>query len=160
MREIEVGPLVVNDEPEDGLIYFTVMESEESERTCAISISWVVAKAIEAVFTGAFGEHPYAFFLSLITALGARVEYAVIHDLIDGVLYAKLILAVNDTRIEVNSRPSDVFVLAALAEAPTYIEEEVLRKLDAKAPSPPTEKEIKILGPLLDSIEGLDKFGE
>jgi hypothetical protein len=65
---------------------------------------------------------------SLIESLGASVNYVVVNDLQNDTFYAKILLNVDGTEVEIDSRPSDAIALAVRAGAPIYTEEIVLDK--------------------------------
>ena len=64
--------------------------------------------------------------LNAISELGGRLERIVIHNLKDGVFYAKLVVHQGDEIVEVDSRPSDAVALALAAGVKIYVEESVL----------------------------------
>jgi len=65
---------------------------------------------------------------SVITNLGASLNYIVVNELQNDTFYAKLFLTVDSTQIEVDSRPSDAIALAVRVGVPIYVEEVVLEK--------------------------------
>ena len=83
---------------------------------------------------------------SVIDALGATINYIIVSDLKSDTFYAKIILNVDGSQMEIDSRPSDALALAVRAEVPIYAEEAVLDKagilLDKETGKPiPEEKE-------------------
>ena len=65
---------------------------------------------------------------SVITSLGALVNYIVVDALKDDTFYAKLVLVVDGQQLNVDSRPSDALALAVRTGATIYAEELVLEK--------------------------------
>ena len=65
---------------------------------------------------------------SVITTLGASLEYILVSGLKDDTFYASLALSVDDVKLDIDSRPSDALALAVRVEAPIYAEESVLEK--------------------------------
>ena len=65
---------------------------------------------------------------SVITTLGASVDYIVVSGLKDDTFYANLALSVDDEKLDIDSRPSDALALAVRVGAPIYAEEAVLEK--------------------------------
>ena len=65
---------------------------------------------------------------SVIDALGASLNFVVVNELQNDTFRAKLSLSVNNTELEVDSRPSDALALAVRTGAPIYAEESVLDK--------------------------------
>ncbi len=64
--------------------------------------------------------------LNVISKLGGQLEYVTIHNLKDGVFYAKLVVQQGDEKVEIDSRPSDSVALALAAGVKIYVEESVL----------------------------------
>jgi len=65
---------------------------------------------------------------SVITTLGASVDYIVVSGLKDDTFYANLALSVDGEKLDIDSRPSDALALAVRVGAPIYAEEVVLEK--------------------------------
>ncbi len=109
----------------------------------------------------------------VITSLDATVDRIVVSDLSDDTFYAKIVLQVNGSTMEVDSRPSDALALAVRTESPIYAEDTVVEKaaimLDAETgravhvdegdddePRPVTEEERAKLSAFEDFIGSLD----
>jgi len=102
---------------------------------------------------------------SVITNLGASLNYIVVNELQNDTFYAKLFLTVDSTQIEVDSRPSDAIALAVRVGVPIYVEEAVLEKagivLEEETGKPVSEgkvneEEMKGLSAYKDFINTLD----
>ncbi len=102
---------------------------------------------------------------SVITTLGASVEYVVVNGLKEDTFYARLALSIDGERIDIDSRPSDALALAVRVGAPIYAEESVLEKagiiLEEEATKGVSqgkidEQELKKLSAFKDFIETLD----
>ncbi|MCD6391479.1 MAG: bifunctional nuclease family protein [Dehalococcoidia bacterium] len=65
---------------------------------------------------------------SVITTLGASVDYIVVSGLKDDTFYANLALSIDGVKLDIDSRPSDALALAVRVGAPIYAEESVLEK--------------------------------
>jgi bifunctional DNase/RNase len=65
---------------------------------------------------------------SVISTLGASVDYIVVSGLKEDTFYAKLALSIDGVKIDIDSRPSDALALAVRVGAPIYAEESVLEK--------------------------------
>ena len=65
---------------------------------------------------------------SVITTLGASVDYIVVNGLKDDTFYANLALSIDGVKLDIDSRPSDALALAVRVGAPIYAEESVLEK--------------------------------
>ena len=109
----------------------------------------------------------------VITSLDATVDSIVVSDLTDDTFFAKIVLQVDGSTMEVDSRPSDALALAVRTEAPIYAEEVVVERaaiiLDAETgravpaeqeedeqPRPVTEEERAKLSAFEDFIGSLD----
>lgn len=64
----------------------------------------------------------------VITSLHATVDRIVVSDLADDTFFAKIVLRVNGSTMEVDSRPSDALALAVRTESPIYAEDFVVEK--------------------------------
>ncbi|MCD6230565.1 MAG: bifunctional nuclease family protein [Dehalococcoidia bacterium] len=106
---------------------------------------------------------------SVITTLGASVNFVVVSALQNDTFYGKLDLNVGDEEVEIDSRPSDALALAVRMGVPIYAEEAVLAKagitLEEEARQPGSEgkakdklddKELKGLSAYEDFVNTLD----
>ena len=65
---------------------------------------------------------------AIITSLGATVEHVLVSDLSDDTFYAKIVLKLNGSTLEIDSRPSDALALAVRTKAPIFAESSVVEK--------------------------------
>ncbi|HKY32033.1 MAG TPA: bifunctional nuclease family protein [Candidatus Polarisedimenticolia bacterium] len=65
---------------------------------------------------------------SLVGQLGATIEKVVINDLKENTFYAVIHMVHKQERMTVDSRPSDAIALALRAEAPIFVEEDVISR--------------------------------
>ena len=65
---------------------------------------------------------------SVIASLGATVSRIVVSDLNNDTFYAKIVLQVNGSTMEVDSRPSDAIALAVRTDAPIFADDTVVDK--------------------------------
>ena len=108
---------------------------------------------------------------SVINTLGASVSSIVVSDLSNDTFYAKIVLGLNGSSVEVDCRPSDAIALAVRSEVPIFVEESVLEKasvqMDAETgkpivsgeetgPRPLREDELKTLSAFSDFVSTLD----
>ena len=108
---------------------------------------------------------------SVIDTLGANVSSIVVSELSNDTFYAKIVLGLNGSSVEVDCRPSDAIALAVRSEAPIFAEESVLEKasvqMDAEtgkpidtgeqaSPKPLREEELKSLSAFSDFVSSLD----
>lgn len=64
----------------------------------------------------------------VISSLDATVDSIVVSDLTDDTFFAKIVLQVNDSTMEVDCRPSDALALAVRTDSPIYAEDSVVEK--------------------------------
>ncbi len=107
-----------------------ILKEKMADRYLPIWIGPAEADAIAVKLQGASVPRPLTHDLlrSVVDALGASVKFIVVSDLKNDTFYAKIILTVDGSRVEVDSRPSDALALAVRVEAPIYVEESVLDK--------------------------------
>ena len=109
---------------------------------------------------------------STIATLGATVSRIVVSDLTDDTFFAKIVLQVNGTSMEVDSRPSDALALAVRTEAPIFAHDEVIERAavqmdeegnpvsaqeeEEESPQPLREEELRSLSAFTDFVSTLD----
>ena len=109
---------------------------------------------------------------STIATLGATVSRIVVSDLTDDTFFAKIVLQVNGTSLEVDSRPSDALALAVRTEAPIFAHDEVIERAavqmdeegnpvsaqeeEEETPKPLREEELRSLSAFTDFVSTLD----
>ena len=109
---------------------------------------------------------------STIATLGATVIRIVVSDLTDDTFFAKIVLQVNGTSMEVDSRPSDALALAVRTEAPIFAHDEVIERAavqmdeegnpvsaqeeEEESPQPLREEELRSLSAFTDFVSTLD----
>ena len=114
-----------------GTPYVVLLKEKTAERYLPIFIGPVEASAINMKLRGDQAPRPLAHDLmnSIVNGLGATIDSVIVSDLRNDTFYAKVVLSVNGSQIEVDSRPSDAFALALTAgEIPIYAEDSVLEK--------------------------------
>ena len=144
-----------------------ILKEKEADRYLPIWIGPAEADAIAVKLQNVELARPLTHDLlqSVITTLGASVNYIVVNELQNDTFYAKLSLSVDGEQMEIDSRPSDALALAVRAGAPIYAEEIVLDKagitLDEETGKPVSEgkvdeQELKGLSAYKDFINTLD----
>ena len=102
---------------------------------------------------------------SVISTLGASVDYVVVTGLKEDTFYANLALSIDGDKLDIDSRPSDALALAVRVGAPIYADETVLEKagimLDEESgkavpEGKVDEQELKGLSAYTDFINTLD----
>lgn len=138
-----------------------ILKEKGSERYLPIWIGAAEADAIAVKLQDVSVPRPLTHDLlqSVIDVLGASVNSIIVSDLKNDTFYARIILNVDGSELEVDSRPSDALALAVRANVAIYAEEAVLDKagifLDKETGKPITgEAEIdKAEGPTKEISE-------
>jgi Uncharacterized conserved protein len=108
-----------------------ILKEKEANRYLPIWIGPAEADAIAVKLQNVELPRPLTHDLlqSVITSLGASVNFIVVSKLQNDTFYAKLSLSVDGgEEMEIDSRPSDALALAVRTGAPIYAEESVLDK--------------------------------
>jgi bifunctional DNase/RNase len=124
-----------------------ILKEKMAERYLPIWIGPAEADAIAVKLQGVNVPRPLTHDLlrSVIDALGASVNSIIVSDLKNDTFYAKIMLNVDGSVVEIDSRPSDALALAVRSEVPIFADESVMDKagiyLDQETgkPSPETE---------------------
>ena len=102
------------------------------EKAFVILVDQSVGAAIAMFMQGTQKERPLTHDLAatILRALGAKIERAIVNDLKLGTYYARLVLSVeNELKqkkiIEIDARPSDCIAMAIAQRAPIYVSLEV-----------------------------------
>ena len=151
-----------------------ILKVKDSDRYLPIWIGPSEADAIALKLQDVSVARPLTHDLlgTIIKSLGASVSRIVVSDLSNDTFYAKVILQLNGSTMEVDSRPSDAIALAVRTEAPIFAEDEVLDKagvqmdLETGKPIVPgegepeqrplREEELKSLSAFQDFVETLN----
>jgi len=141
--------------------HVVILKEKESDRYLPIWIGPAEADAISVKLQNVDIARPLTHDLldSVISTLGASVNFIIVNDLHNDTFYAKIMLNVNGGQVEIDSRPSDAIALAVRATAPIYVEESILDKagimLDRE-----TGKPIPIIDKNADKSEAKGKVDE
>ncbi len=151
-----------------------ILREKDSDRYLPIWIGPAEADAIAVRLQDVAVARPLTHDLlrNLIEELGGRVAYIVVNDLSNDTFYARIVLDVNGSTMEIDSRPSDAIALAVRTEAPIYVEDSVLDRAGVvleedgeraevgkgagERAKPVDPAELERLGAFKDFIEGLD----
>jgi len=107
-----------------------ILKEKASDRYLPIWIGPPEADAIAVRLQDVAVARPltHDLLLALVEKLGAQVSHVLVNDLANDTFYARIILDMNGSQIEVDSRPSDAIALAVRAHVPIYADENVLTK--------------------------------
>lgn len=152
-----------------------VLRVKESNRYLPIWIGPAEADAIAQRLHEYSTARPMTHDLlnSVISTLGATVDCIIVSNLANDTFYAKIVLRVDGSAMEIDSRPSDAIALAVRAEAPIYAVDDVVKKagveMDAETgrpilpssdepdePRPVEEQELQRLSAFTDFVDTLD----
>lgn len=151
-----------------------ILREKDSDRYLIIWIGPAEADAIAVRLQDVSVARPLTHDLlrNTIEQLGGRVRHIVVNDMANDTFYARIVLDVAGSTMEIDSRPSDAIALAVRTEAPIYADEGVLDRAgvtltdegeaettegapgEARKPVDPAE--LERLGAFKDFIEGLD----
>jgi bifunctional DNase/RNase len=113
-----------------------ILKEKEGARYLPIWIGAAEADAIAVKIQGVELSRPLApdFTCAVIDALGAKLESAIINALENDTFYAKVVLRVEGTPLEIDCRPSDALAVAVRKGVPMFADKEVLGKASIVLP--------------------------
>ena len=129
-----------------------ILKEKMAERYLPIWIGPAEADAIAVKLQGVTVPRPltHDLLLSVIDTLGTSVSSIIVSDLKNDTFFAKIILDVDGSQVEVDARPSDALALSVRADVPVYAEEAVLDKasilLDSETGKPLFEEREEVGG--------------
>ncbi len=128
MIQVELSKIIIDEKRQDQII---VLKEKEGERQFPIVIGFLEASSIKMKLSGIEVPRPMTHDLLLATIYGvnAKMDCLIIDKLVANTFHAKLVLmtANGETR-KIDARPSDGIALAVRAQAPIFVEEEVMNK--------------------------------
>ena len=107
-----------------------ILKNIEGDKTVPIWIGLLEATAIAGELEKIKFSRPMTHDLmkNMMDQLGVRLAKVEICDLRDNTFYALLYMVLKDKEFSMDARPSDAIALALRAEAPIYVEEQVILK--------------------------------
>jgi bifunctional DNase/RNase len=107
-----------------------ILKDLEGDKTVPIWIGLLEATAIAGELENIKFSRPMTHDLmkNMMDQLGVRLAKVEICDLRDNTFYALLYMILKDKEFSMDARPSDAIALALRAEAPIYVEEQVILK--------------------------------
>ena len=154
-----------------------ILRVKDADKYLPIWIGPTEADAIALKLQGVAVPRPLTHDLlgAIITSLGATVEHILVSDLSDDTFFAKIVLKLNGSTLEIDSRPSDALALAVRTKAPIFAENSVVDKAgvqmdmesgkpvipgqetsEAREEGPVREEELRGLSAFQDFIGQLD----
>ena len=114
-----------------GLQSFFVQLRDNRGREFRIYVVRDVALSIAMALNRGTPERPFTHDLmkTMLDKLGAEVDRVIIDDLWQDTFYAKIAIVHNGKTVEIDSRSSDAIAIALRYQAPIYVAEEVLERV-------------------------------
>ena len=105
-----------------------ILREKASDRYLCIWIGPAEADAIAVQLQEVAIARPLTHDLlrAVIDNLGGQVNHVLVNDLANDTYYARIVLDVNGSTMEIDSRPSDAIALAVRAKVPIFADEGVL----------------------------------
>ncbi len=137
-----------------------VLKEINAERYLPIWIGAFEAEAVSIRLQGIETPRPltHDLIVNLLQNLGAQVRYIFISALRDDTFYARLVLDVNGTSMEIDSRPSDAIAIAVRLQSPIYVDEAVMTEAgviperNLLDPSKDEEQDLGVFRQFLDTL--------
>lgn len=149
---------------EDSQVPVLILKDEDENRTLPIWIGAMEAMAISLTLNKVDLPRPmtHDLLLSSLKTLGAEVVRVDVVALKDGTYYAEIEVKAGEAVKRIDSRPSDAIALALRAEAPIFVDDQVLDQaaVDKKDGSMPVLKteEAEKWNEMLEKFEGDNKY--
>ena len=111
-----------------GVPVHLVLLEDDSKRIMPIYIGLPEALSINAALNHEIPPRPmtHDLFVSLLERLSSKIEDILIDELNDGVYYARMSVAMDGKKFEIDARPSDCIAIALRCSAPIHVRESVL----------------------------------
>ncbi len=128
MRVVEVAVHGLGTEPKTQQ-HVVVLRETDGTRVLPIFVGPCEAQAIARLVKGEKFPRPLTHDLLalLVEGLKAKVTRVVINELREGTYFASLLISRGQEVLSVDARPSDSIAVALRAEAPLYVNEELLQ---------------------------------
>lgn len=125
MVEVEIDSIRVSLMSQQRIV---ILKELESERFLPIWIGPYEAEAITLSLQDVEVQRPLTHDLlrNILDQLGAQVLRVNIIELRDEVFYARIVIQVNGSEMEIDSRPSDALALAVRVHVPVFVAEDVM----------------------------------
>jgi bifunctional DNase/RNase len=107
-----------------------ILKSENDDVAIPIWIGLIEASAIATELEGIKLGRPMTHDLlkSVLESLGGKLQRIVVNDLKDNTFYASLFVDMDNTEVEIDSRPSDAIALALRCGAEIFVSKKVIDK--------------------------------
>jgi len=110
--------------------FVVILKDEKNDRWLPIVVGPAEAQAIAFELENVIPPRPMTHDLmrNLVSCLDAKIAKVVVSDLRDNTYYATIGLKQNGSENEIDARPSDAIALALRADAPIFVEEQVMEQ--------------------------------
>lgn len=127
MREVQIYGVsfdMVGKQP------IVLLKTVDDNRYLPIWIGHPEAAAILMKLQGADTPRPmtHDLMVDMLDQVETKVERITVNELRDNTFFATIVLSVNGTEIEIDSRPSDALALAVRVQAPIFVAEDVIEE--------------------------------
>ena len=157
MIEVEIDSIRVSLMSEHRVI---VLKALENELYLPIWIGPYEAEAIAIRLKNVDISRPLTHDLlnNVIGEMGGDIAHILVNDLRDDTFYAVISVSIDDTTLEIDSRPSDAIALAVRAGVPIFVAETVMERASITPEEDITEggQDDEELSAFRDFVEGLD----
>lgn len=129
MVEMELNRIIINEKRGEQIV---VLKEKDGKRRLPIIIGISEASAIKMKVSGITPPRPLTHDLlnDIINSLGGKLEKVIIDNLQTNTFYAKLIIKTVEGEIKmIDARPSDSIALALRAQAPIFVDKNVLQRV-------------------------------
>lgn len=145
-----------------------VLKEIDSSRYLPIWIGPFEADAITLQLQGVQVARPLTHDLlkGVIDKMGAKISHIMVTELKNETFFAQIVMDVNGSSVEIDSRPSDAIALAVRVKAPLFVSEEVMEaasiipevslETEEAAAEPISAEEEEKLAAFRDFIDELD----
>lgn len=163
MIKVKLADLLFDEITQMGII---LLEEEaavgEHKRVLPIWVGMFEAQAILFKLQNLFFPRPLTHDLlkNVIESLSGKIEYVVITKIQDNTYYAEIHIIKNNTKVIIDSRPSDAIALAVRVDVPIYVAEDVILNAGVEKEEFIKEQKEKLLKQLLElaDIDEEDKL--
>jgi len=123
---VELSRIAISENSHTHVIW---LKEKDGQRTFPILIGVFEALAIERHLRKEAFPRPLTHDLlaQVIRTLHGNLECVVVTDIKNSTFFAKLIITLNGSTFEIDSRPSDAIALATQMNAPIFVEEQVFK---------------------------------
>jgi hypothetical protein len=110
--------------------FVVILRDDVHHRWLPIVVGSSEAQAIALQMENIIPPRPLTHDLvkSLLDSVEVRISRVVVSDLRENTYYAMIGLKLNGNHVEVDARPSDAIAIALRAQAPIFVDEEVMKK--------------------------------